>query len=389
MHSSGLSGCLACYDYVTMAFETSGFLKRAKEEIHGPSPDTSAGKSLTEFFDNEEESKQFALYLESVAKGTRGKNSPVKAWERYLFSEPERADAEMVQQHFDQYQERKARFEKVYASISKFNDEMLQNSPLFKHFRDFNGAQNIKVAMEEGLRDIALTDPAAFDPIEQEMQKLEAQETEEARFTTKLKSFVDTNGIEDEGKMRAALLINSYTQRQEAITQLLRDQMGFWSGLKDKWTGESKRKAQDLAPENLQNLIHQGTTVRRQAGEYFRTLMMDNKELRVALARMHNDEELAFKHGPETKMPLQEAREKVKQFDKESVLRRAQEFRRKTAGANWGDQTVRTQLTEAFSGEEEILRNSFKKTGFFSRIFMAMSKFFNPEGDPEIENILK
>ena len=129
--------------------------RQIDRDINGPAPDLTPKPGLEELLNDDEKNKLFGYFLEKANKG-RTLDKVQGAWNRYLKSEPTPADEVVIQDQYNEYQSRKARFETVHAAITKFGADMLEYSPVFKAFRDLKGDENVKRVLEVGLRDLAL-----------------------------------------------------------------------------------------------------------------------------------------------------------------------------------------------------------------------------------------
>lgn len=383
-----------------MAFESTSrrFEKHVDAKAGVVPVDISEKKSLKDII-NSDESRQFSFYLESV-KGGKALSS---AWTNYLKGEPTEANEAVFQRHYDEYNERKEKGEKSFASIEKWTDDMLANSPVFKKLRDQKGGENVRYVIENGLRDMALSDPAGFAVIEREVSKLNALEARENALDKKMQEFCTKNDIPENTEIYEALRHPDEATRNYQLRRILQDNLNLhgraraWDAVKSLFGGGTKAKARELSTENVARLIADRKRTTRAFGNYVSGILVKNKDFREALARAHVDKKPTFEKGSESKASLPELREKAKEFTKDGCIERAKVFRRENAHQNWRKKSERDRLVQEFCDKEKLhaltWKKELKKQGFLASIFSALLSFFSPKDstgtlDPDIEKIL-
>ncbi|MCE9541668.1 hypothetical protein K8R03_03905 [Candidatus Kaiserbacteria bacterium] len=374
-----------------MSFE-KGFTRRIEKDQNaaaGRTIDITAKKSIGDITGDEEESRQFSLYLESKRNRTA-----TLAWKRYIDGAPTEADEGVIESHYDEYQVRKESFEKVFAAITSFTDDMLTHSPVFKKFRDAKGGENIRFVLEHGLRDLALTDTVAFDPIKTEIQKLSDLQKEEDALDKKLQEFTDKNGVADDKKLRDAMAHTSPHARREALQAILLEGMStkavVWDWVKEKFGKGTYKKVDALAREDVNRLIAERKSRSQSAGNFLKSLLVRDPEFRHALARLDAGKEPALTKGADSMSSLTEMKTGMDSVKKEAAIERAKAFRKAHAKDRWRDPRTRDRLREEFYTTEEIAAEEFKKKkGFFARLIQGLASIFESRGDADVEDILK
>jgi hypothetical protein len=370
-----------CRDTI-LAMATESYSRRAEKADRvktGTEVDISEKPGLDDIAKNDEQSRQFGLYLQST-----GDSAASLAFRHLEKGKPTEADEAVFERHLEEFNKRQDRFEKVHKAVSAFRDDLLTHSPIFKKFRDQKGGENIARVFSEGLRDMALKEPTAFARVETEVQRLVDVQDREAAQDKRISEWCSKNKIVDDDKFLDTLKITDERQRHAKIREMLRGGMDWKKKMWDSVFRGTSRQAKGVSSENLAAQTQLRERVSQQAGDYFKGLMVQNKEIREALARMHTEAEPAFEKGAAAQPSLSEARAGLHELDEDKVIERAKAFRKANA-AEWRNPAKRAALIDTFHDEEETRYNEFKKKpGFFARLLAKFAKKFDTRTDAKI-----
>lgn len=347
-------GPLCYYQAIRMGIERGNLGKldeRRKAALNLP-PEEPLGASIKELLTDD----NFKVFLSAELK-----KSGAPLFNRVLEGTTTAKDEEKLIDLQRTYTERSKNAEALIGMLDDYMSEMLKGSPLLKDLAESHGLEAIEKVLRDGLFKRALTDPKKFAVLQDEFKKLRDFENDvEKPLNKRLDDWCKKNNVTlDNEKLDEALREKNPGLRQawiqDELTKGLKFKQRLWDATKGIFGGGTRGEARRLSDENIPQVLDQRDQIVKDAGEYARTLLIDDKEFREALARTRIDKEPVFEGTGASMMSFAEV--KGFKLDMKAASDELNVFlTKKGKSVEWdrlGEQEKETLLGEFWNGNNE------------------------------------
>src|SRR3989344_5726270 len=277
-----------------------------------------------------------------------------------------------------EFLEKKSRAESLVASVEgRFADLRASSSTLDVACTTL-GSENYLSVLKQGLSELVMSDPKAFETIEKQYAAQEKSEKQlddpENPANKKIADFVTKYRL-SEDRFDALMAESDPVKRIEKIREVIHGEMYFWQ----RWIDESKAGkgkvssvdwAKDIADEvqRQEKVLNRHTKLIEKSGNVLVALVSKRPELRNALLNARPGEEPKITGGISSKTSFAEAREQNRNPE---AVKEAWEIYKESRGIRDFDrkapsvrQSTQDQFLNRYAHEQAA-----RKTGFWAAIF--------------------